>query len=44
MNRNYSNVDNKIWSVKYAHEHHAYVKNNAGYVIVGTFPQKIWCH
>ena len=39
MNRNYSNVDNKIWRVKYVHEHHAYGKNNAGYVNVRTFQQ-----
>ena len=24
MNRNYSNVDKKIWRVKYVHEHNAY--------------------
>ena len=41
MNRNYSNVDKKIWRVKYVHKHHAYDKNNAGYVNIGTFPQ---CH
>ena len=39
MNRNYSNVDKKIWTDKYVHEHHAYDKNNAGYVNVGSFPQ-----
>ena len=39
MNRNYSIVDNKIWRVKYIHEHHSYGKNKAGYVNVGTFPQ-----
>ena len=35
MNRNYSNVDTD----KYDHEHHAYDKNNPGYVNVGSFPQ-----
>ena len=44
MNRNYSNVDKRIWTDKYVHEHHAYDKNNAGYVNVGSFPQQIWCH
>ena len=39
MNRNYSNVEIKIWTDKNVHEHHAYDKNNAGYVNVGTFPQ-----
>ena len=39
MIRNYSNVEIKIWTDKYVHEHHAYDKNNAGYVNVGTFPQ-----
>ena len=39
MNRNYSNVEIKIWTDKYVHEHHPYDKNNAGYVNVGTFPQ-----
>ena len=29
---------------KYFHEHHAYDKNNAGYVNVGSFPQWIWRH
>ena len=38
MNRNYSNVY-KIWTDKYVHEHHAYDKNNAEYVNVGSFPQ-----
>ena len=36
MNRNYSNVDKKIWRVEYVH---AYDKNNTGYVNVETFPQ-----
>ena len=40
MNRNY--VERRIWTDKYAHEHHAYDKNNAGYVNVGFFPQQIW--
>ena len=26
------------------HEYHAYDKNNAKYVNVGTFPQQIWFH
>ena len=29
---------------KYVHEHHVYDKNNAEYVNVGSFTQKIWCH
>ena len=44
MSRNYSYVDERIWTDKYVHEHHAYDKNNAGYVNVGSFPQQIWCH
>ena len=32
MNRNYSNVDKRIWTHKYVHDHNAYDKNNAGYV------------
>ena len=39
MNRNYSNVDKKLWRVIYVHEHHAYDKNNAEYVYVETFSQ-----
>ena len=39
MSRNYSNVDKSIWRDKYVHEHHAYDKNNAGYVNVRSFPQ-----
>ena len=39
INRNYSNVEKKIWTDKYVHEHHAYDKNNAGYVNAATFPQ-----
>ena len=38
MNMNYSNVDKRIWTGKYIHEHHAYDKNKAGYVNVGSFP------
>ena len=38
MNMNYSNVDKRIWADKYIHEHHAYDKNKAGYVNVGSFP------
>ena len=38
MNMNYSNVDKRIWTDKYIHEHHAYDKNKAGYVNVGSFP------
>ena len=37
MNMNYSNVDKIIWTDKYVHEHHAYDKNKAGYVNVGSF-------
>ena len=39
MNRNYSNAEKRKWTDKYAHEHHAYDKNNAGYVNAGSFPQ-----
>ena len=39
MNRNYSNVDKRIWTDKYVHEHHAYDKNDGGYVNVGSFLQ-----
>ena len=39
MNRNYSEVDKKIWRVKYFHEDHACDKNIAGYVNMTTFPQ-----
>ena len=44
MNRNYSNVEKRIWKGKYVYEHRAYDKNNAGFVNVGSFPQYIWCH
>ena len=44
MNRNYIPVDKRIRTDKYVHEHHAYDKNNAKYVNVGSFAQKIWCH
>ena len=37
MNWNYSNIDKRIWADKYVHEHHAYDKNNAGYVNIGVF-------
>ena len=37
MNRNYSNIEKRIWTDKYGHEHHAYDKNNAGYVHLGSF-------
>ena len=40
MNRNYSYVKKRIWADKYVHEHHAYDKNNAGYVNVGRFHNK----
>ena len=40
MDRNYSNVDKRIWNDKYVHEYHAYNKNNAGYVNVGSFHTK----
>ena len=36
MNRNYSDVDERIWTDKYVHEHHAYDKDNAGYGTVGS--------
>ena len=36
INRNYSNVDKRIRTDKYVHEHHAYDKNNGGYVNVGS--------
>ena len=39
MNRNYSNAEKRKWKDKYVHEHHAYDKNNAGYMNVGSFPQ-----
>ena len=41
MNRNCSNVEKRIGTDKYVHEHHAYDKRNAGYVNVGSFPQQI---
>ena len=41
MNRNYSNVERRIWTDKYVHEHQAYDKNNTGYVNVRFFPQQI---
>ena len=34
---NYSNVDKRIWADKYVYQHHAYDKNNAGYVMWGPF-------
>ena len=38
VKRNYdSNAEKRIWTDKYVHEHHAYDKNNAGYVNVGSF-------
>ena len=39
MSRNYSNIDKRIRTDKYVHDHHAYDKNNGGYVHVGSFPQ-----
>ena len=39
MNRNYRNIDKRIWTNKYVHEHHAYDKNSAGYLNMGFFPQ-----
>ena len=44
MDRNYSNVDKRIWNDKYVHEYHAYNKNNAGYVNAGIIPHQKWCH
>ena len=38
MNRNYSNIDKRIWA-DMLHVHHAYDKNNAGYMNIGFFPQ-----
>ena len=38
MKRNYSNIDKRIWTDEYVHEHHAHDKNNAEYVNVGSFP------
>ena len=37
MNRNYSNIDKRIWTGKYVHEHYAYSK--CWNVNVGSFPQ-----
>ena len=39
MNRNYSNVNKRLWTDKYVHEDHAYDKNIAGYVNAESFPQ-----
>ena len=39
MNKNYNNVDKRIWTSKYFYDHHAYGTNNAGYVNVGSFSQ-----
>ena len=39
MNRNYSRVEKRIWADKYVHYHHAYDKNNAGYMNMEFFPQ-----
>ena len=36
MNRNYSNAEKRKWTDKYVHEHHAYDKNNAGYIECGV--------
>ena len=36
INKNYSNAEKRKWTDKYVHEHHAYDKNNAGYVNVGV--------
>ena len=33
MNRNYRNIDKRIWTDKYVHEHHTYDKNNVGYLL-----------
>ena len=37
MKKNYSNIDKRVWIDEYVHEHHAYDKNNAGYVNVWSF-------
>ena len=37
--RNYNNINKRIWTYKYVHELYAYGKNNVGYVNVGSFPQ-----
>ena len=42
--RNYNNINKRMWTYKYVHELYAYGKNNVGYVNVGSFPQWIWCH
>ena len=39
MNRNYSNIERRIWTDKYVHELYAYDKNNAGYVNAASSPQ-----
>ena len=39
MSSNYSNAYKRLWRAKYVHEHHAYSKNNGGYVNAGSFPQ-----
>ena len=44
MNRNYSNVEKRIWAEKYVHELRAHDENNGGYLNVGSFPQQIQCH
>ena len=37
MNINNTNIDKRIRTDKYVHEHHAYGKNKAWYVNVGPF-------
>ena len=34
----FTDVEKRIWTDKYVHEHDAYDKNDAGYVNVGSFP------
>ena len=38
VNRNYGNVDKKIWRVKNVHGDYTYVKNIAEYVNMTNFP------
>ena len=46
MNRNYSNVDKRIWTQTntFMRINHAYDKNNAEYVNPGFLPQQMWCY
>ena len=46
MNRNYSNVDKRIWTQTntFMRINRAYDKNNAEYVNLGSLPQQMWCY